>query len=168
MITLSAALQAAHASVIQKPAWLVYIGFATPIRISSYDDVSYDSNTWAAYDVDVSRVRIDAVKVIGDITIQNADDVLGALILNEGVADKTIKVYGYDAAATATADIVHLVTCVGGAATISHDRVSISLRAATEYTSAPREFVNAASGFTYMIPAGTQLRINGQVYKVER
>ena len=96
------------------------------------------------------------------------NDAIGALLLNEGVADRTIMVYGYDAAATDTADVVHLVTCAGGAATISHDRVTISLRAATEYTSAPRDFVNAAAGFTYMVPAGTQLRINGQVYKVER
>lgn len=168
MITLSAALQAAHASAIQKPAWLVYVGFSTPLRLSSYGDVTYDSNTWSAYDVDVSRIRVDAVRVSGELVIQNADDLVGALILAEGVADRVIHIYGYDAGATDTADIVHLVTCVGGASSLSHDRVSIGLRASTEYTSAPREFVNSASGFTYMIPAGTQLRINGQVYKVER
>lgn len=168
MISLSAALQAVHAGAVQKPAWLVYLGFSSPLRLSSFDDVSYDGNNWSAYDVDVSRIRIDAVRIAGELVIQNADDAIGALILNEGVADKTVKIYGYDAGATATDDIVHLITCVGGAATISHDRVTISLRSSASFTASPREFVNAASGFTYLIPIGTQLRINGQIYKVER
>ena len=168
MISLSAALQAAQGGVIQKPAWLIYLGFSSPLRLSSFDEVSYDGNTWSAYDVDVSGIRIDVARIAGELVIQNADDAIGALILGEGVADKTVKVYGYDAGATATEDVVHLVTCVGGSSSISHDRVTISLRSPASFTASPREFVNVASGFTYLIPIGTQLRINGQIYKVER
>ena len=138
------------------------------MRLSSHGDVTYGGYTWSAYDVDVSRISVDAVRVSGEVVIQNCDDVIGALVLTEGVADRTVQIYGYDAGATATADIVHLITCAGGAASISDDRVSIGLRSSTEFTASPREFVNAAAGFTYLIPAGTQLRINGQTYKVDR
>ena len=168
MITLSAALQAVHGGAIQKPAWLVEIGFSTPARLSSYGDLTYDSKSWTAADVDVSRVKVDATKVAGEIVLGNADDSFSALILGEGVADKTIKIYGYDAGATATADIVLLVQCAGGEARIGPARATIRLRDSAEYTASPRSFVNAASGFTYILPAGASLTINGQTYKVER
>lgn len=168
MITLSAALQAVHAGVIQKPAWLIEIGFSSPVRLSSYGDLTYDSKNWTAADIDVSRVMVDATKVSGQLVLGNADDAFSSVLLSEGAADKAISIYGYDAGATATADVVLLVQCVGGEARIGRDRARIALRDSAEYTASPRSFVNAAGGFTYLLPAGASLTLNGQTYKVGR
>lgn len=168
MKTLSAALQAAHAGVIQQPAWLVEIAFSTPLRLSSHSDVTYGGNTYTAGAIDVSRVSVAATRVGGSLVIGNADDLAGTLVLTEGVADRAIYIYGYDAAATDSADIVAMVSCVGGRAQVSTDRVVIDLRDSAEYTATPRQFVNQSAGFTYLLPAGASLKLNGQTYKIER
>ena len=170
MRTLSAALTAAYGGAVQRPAWLVSIGWSTPIYLSSHGTVSFDSKTWTAADVNVGSVRIDAASVAGRLVLGNADDTYGALVLAEGASDKAIRIYGYDAGATATADIVELVACVGGKAVVSPTQVEIELRDANAYVYAPRTFVVAAPGssFTYLMPAGTILNINSQSYRLER
>ena len=168
MITLSAALQSAHGGPVQKPAWLVEVGFSAPVYLSSFDTVYFDSKTWTAADVDVSRVRVDATKVAGELSFGNADGAIGALLLTDGATDRRIRIYGYDAGATATADIVLLAHCVGGEARIGATRATIRLRDSAEFTASPRVFVNQAGGFTHLLPAGSTLRLNGQTYKVDR
>lgn len=170
MKTLSAALTTALGGAVQKPAFLVSIGWATPRYYSTHGTVSYDGQSWTATDIDVSRIGIEAARVSGTLRLGNADDVLGALVLNEGVSDKAIRIVGYDAGATATADFVELVRCVGGRATVATDRVEISLRDSNAYVYAPRTFITVAAGspFTQLMPAGSIVNINGQSYRLER
>lgn len=170
MKTLSGALTTALGGAVQKPAFLVSIGWNTPLYLSSFGTVSYDSQTWTAAAIDVSRVKVDAASVSGTLVLDNADDVYGALLLNEGVSDKAIRIVGYDAGATASGDFVELVRCVGGKGTVRHDQVEITLRDSNAYVYAPRTFVTVTpgSGFTQLISAGTILNINGQSYRLER
>lgn len=168
MRTLTAALQAAHAAPVQRPAWLVEIAFGTPARLSSYGAVTALGYGWQGYDVRVDGIEVEALAVRGRLSIGNADDVLGALVLNDGVADRRIRIWGYDAAAVADADFELLVDCVGGGAEIDHRRVDITLRDAADYTASPRTFVDAAGGFTHLLAAGTVLKIGGQTITLGR
>lgn len=170
MKTLSAALTTALGGAVQRPAWLVSIGWATPLYLSSYGTVSFDSKSWTVADIDVSRVRVEAANVSGTLTLGNADDVYGALILSEGISDKAIVIYGYDAGATATADFVELVRCVGGRGTVSSEKVEIDLRDSNAHVYSPRTFITTTpgSGFTTLMPAGSIVNINGQTYTLER
>lgn len=168
MKTLSSALTTALGGVLQQPAWLAYIGWSTPARLSSFSTVSYGGNSFVAADVDVSKVRVEGLRVAGALRLGNADDMFASLALNEGVAGKTVRIYGYDAqAAAADEDFVLLVDCVGGRATIDESQVSIELRPQTAYAYSPRSYVSAPA-FTNVVPAGTSLTINGQTYKIER
>lgn len=168
MRTLSSALQSAYGGAVQKPAWLVEIGFSSPIRLSSYGMVTFDGYSWQAGEFDLSGLRVDQARISGTLRLPNTDDLYGALVLTEGTTDRRIKVWGYDAAATASADFVQLVDGVGGAATVDPTWVSVAVRDAGEFVSAPRGRVNAASGVTYMLPAGALVAINGTTYRIER
>ena len=168
MRTLSSPLSSALAAAVQRPAILVSIGFSTVQRYSSADTLSWNGNTWTAANIRVDGLSVDALRVSGSLVIGNLDDAIGALILAQGIQDKAITIYGYDAAATATADVVWLASAVGASAQLSAREARITLRHKSEFTSGPRTYVNSAAGFTQLLPAGTTLRINGIDYKLER
>jgi len=165
--TLTPALETALAADVQKPAWLVSIAFSSTVYLSSYANVDFDSHTWLAADIDVGRIKLDGLAVSGSLTIGNADDAFASAVLNEGVAGRQIRIYGYDAAATATADIIMLAQCVGGKATVDASRVTIALREAFYSMHTPRQFVRAPT-FNALLPSGSSFTINGQTYKIER
>ena len=168
MRSLSSALSTALGAPVQQPAILVEVGFATPRRWSSFADVTWNGLAWTKEDVALSGLQVDALRVRGTLTVGNADDAIAALVLAEDAADKTIKVWGYDAAATALADVVQLCDAVGAAAAIDEVKVAIALRSPCEFLLAPRTFVGPGAGFNSLLPAGTTLTINGLSFKLER
>ncbi len=168
MRSLSAALSTALGAAVQQPAILVEVGFAVTRRWSSLATVAWNSLTWLQEEISLDGLLVDAMQVRGTLSLGNSDDAMGALVLAEDVADKSIKVWGYDAAATALADVVMLCDAVGGAVTIDERRVQISLRGASELMLAPRTFVGPSSGFNSLLPSGVVLNINGLDFKLER
>jgi hypothetical protein len=170
MRTLTAALQAAHAAPVQRPAWLAEITLsASTLRLSSYGTVSWNGQTWNREDMDVSGLRVGALRVTGSLIFGNADDSYGAIALTEGFTDKRVRIWGYDAGALSVeADAVLLVDAVGGGSKISETRVVLSLRHAAEYRTGPRAIVSPLYGFTTMIPAGRTLTINGISFVLTR
>jgi pSer/pThr/pTyr-binding forkhead associated (FHA) protein len=169
MRTLSSALSAALGAPVQRPAVLVEVGFFPVQRWSSHATVTWNGQTWTARDVRVDGLQVGALSVSGTLVLGNADDVAGTLALSQGVQDRTIRIWGYDAAATGLADVVPLLPeAVGATAQIGSREVRIGLRHRTEFVSSPRTFVNAAAGFTHLLPGGTVLRINGQAVKLDR
>ena len=168
MLSITPALAAALGGPVQQPAILVQVDWSTPQRWSSFATVTWSGVSWTKNDVVLDGLRIEGLRVSGTLVIGNADDVAAALVLSEGVVDTRVRVWGYDAAATATADVVMLCDAVGAAAAIDPARVQISLRSSVEYLAAPRTFVGPAAGFTGLLPAGTVVRINGLDYRMER
>jgi hypothetical protein len=167
--TLSSLLSAALGAPVQRPALLVEMHFSTVQRWSSMSTVSWNGHTWTARDVSVENLSVQPFKVSGDLVLGNLDDVAGTLVLAQGVKDRRIVVYGYDAAALAdVADAVWLCTAVGASASVDTREARIALRHRCEFVQSPRGYVDAASGFTHMLPANTVLRINGIDYRLER
>jgi hypothetical protein len=142
--------------------------FSTPVRLSSSSGGTFFGESWVSAAVDVRNVRVDGMSVSGSISIGNADDLFAYSVLAEGAGGKAITIYGYDAGAVADNDFVRLVDCVGGEAEVDPDFIKIALRDSYEFTTTPRAYVNAASGFTYLIPAGKSIKVNGQTYTIER
>lgn len=161
MRSLSSALSTALGAPVQQPALLVEAEFSTVYRWSSFATVTWNGATWTKDDVAIDGLAVDVLRIRGSLAIGNADDVIGTLVLGEGAAGRRIRVWGYDAAATALADVVLLCDAVGGAAQITGARVVIGLRAKCEFTLAPRTFVNRQAGFTNLLPDGALLRVNG-------
>lgn len=169
MRSLSSALATALGAPVQRPAYLVEIGFATPWRASTYATVMFNSFQWTAADVRLERVSVDVGAVRGTVVVGNHDNAIGALVLAEGVSDKTIKIWGYDAAATAAPDFVQLVDARGGAVPeFSATEVQISLRGAAEFLTCPRLMVGPAAGVNTLLPSGAVIKVAGNEYRLDR
>jgi hypothetical protein len=168
MRSLSTALAAALGAPVQRPAVLVEAHFDTIQRWSSFATLSWAGQTWTARDVRVSGLQVSALQVAGMLVLGNGDDVAGTLALAQGVQDRAIRIWGYDAAATGLTDVVWLCDAVGSTAQIGPREVRIGLRHRAEFVFSPRTFVNAQSGFTHLLPSGTVLRINGKDLRLER
>lgn len=169
MKTLSSALSAALGAPVQQPVLLVEVYFGTVQRWSSQGTVTWSGHTWTARALRVENLLVQALRVSGTLVLDNADDAIGTLVLTEGVQDRRIVLWGGDAAAlTAPADGVWLGEAVGAAAEVTAREVRIALRHRTEFVTSPRTYVNAAAGFTHLLPAETVLRINGIDMRLER
>lgn len=168
MKSLSAALAAALGGPVQRPALLVEAGFDTVRRWSSFDTLTWGGHTWAPQAMRIEGLQVAALFVRGQLIVDNRDGVAGALVLADGVQDRSFRLWAYDAGATSAGDVVWLCDAVGGAASVSERDVSITLRDAAEATVSPRTFVTAANGFTQLVPAGAVLRLNGIDYRLER
>lgn len=165
---LSTALATALGAPVQQPAILVQVGFSTVQRWSSFQTVTWNALTWSKEDIGLDGLLVEALRVSGTLIVGNADGAIGATVLAQGVQDRTITIWGYDAAATATADVVWLGTAVGASAQVGLRDVRIALRHKSEYVQAPRTFIGPAAGMNGLLPAGASLRINGLDYTLER
>lgn len=168
MRTLSGTLSSALGAPVQRPALLVEAGFSTTQRWSSMSTLSWNGYTWTARDMRVADLSVQALAISGTLVFGNADDVMGTLVLDEGVQDRLFRLWGYDAAATATGDVVWLADALGGAMQVTPKEVRVALRHKTEYVAAPRTIVGPAAGFNQLLPAGALLKIGNIDYKLER
>lgn len=168
MRTLSTALNNALSGPVQRPAYLVQLDYSPVQRWSSHETVSWGGHTWTRFDITVQGLEVQALSVRGTLVAGNADDVAGAFVIAQGIQDIPITVYGYDAAATSSGDVVLLASAVGGTAEVGLSEVRVSLRHRSEFQQAPRTYVNAANGFTVLQAAGTVIRVNGQDIKLAR
>lgn len=169
MKTLTAALTTALGAPVQQPGLLIEAGFATVRRWSSRDTRSWNAQTWTAAPVRIDDLRIGALQVSGTLRLDNREGEFGALVLSEGVQDRAFRIWGFDAAAAATADVVWLCDAAGASAQVDDREVAVTLAHRAERTVAPRVFVGSDQAvLTQLLPAGTVLRINGQNYTLER
>jgi len=168
MISLSTALSTALGGPVQRPAYLLQAGFSTVRRWSSHATITWGGFTWAARDMTVEGLQVQALTVRGTIVLGNGDDVAGTLVLDEGVQDIPMTIYGYDAGATSSGDVVLLARAVGATAEVGPMDVRVSLRHKAEFQQSPRTYCNDAAGLKTMLPAGTVLRINGVDIKLDR
>ena len=135
---LSTALSTAWAAPVQRPALLVEIGFDTVQRLSSFDTLTWNGQTWAKSAFDVPSLLVLPFDVRGTLAMDNRDGVAGALVLSQGSQDRTVRLWGYDAGATGTSDVLWLADAVGSVATVSDATVEINLRHRSEFVQAPR------------------------------
>lgn len=165
---LSTALSTAWAAPVQRPALLVEVGFSTVRRMSSFGTITWNGYTWNATALDVAGLVVLPFEVRGTLALDNRDGVAGALVLSQGSQDRTVRLWGYDAGATGTSDVLWLADAVGSVAMVSDTTVEIQLRHRSEFVQAPRVTCTPEAGFGNMLPAGTVLRINGQDLRLDR
>jgi len=91
MRPVSPSTDTALANAITRPYYLVSIGFSTPEYITSAgSNITYDSNTYVPASVEVS------LSAEPNLSIFNEGTTLGATVLADGVAGRTIRIYRGD------------------------------------------------------------------------
>lgn len=168
MRSVSTALSAALGAPVQQPAILVQAAFTTPRYWSSFANITFGGNSYLREDIAVEGLQIGALQIEGTLVVGNADDAIGALVLSEGVQDRAFTLWGYDAAATATGDVVFLAQAVGAGAQVAEGRVQIELRHRAQFMLSPRTYITAGATFGPLLAAGTVLKINGQDFQLAR
>lgn len=168
MKALTAALSAALGAPVQQPAVLVEMAFSAPRRWSSFATLAWGGQTWQREAISIEGLDVQPLSLSGTLVIANGDDVAGALVLSEGVQDRAVRIWGYDAAAVGAADVVWLADAVGASAEVSAEEVRIALRDRAEFMLAPRSYVTAQAGFNVLLPPSTVLRINGVDWQLSR
>lgn len=162
---LSTNLQADVVKTITTPAYLVQIDFSTVLRLSTRNDQSWNSQVWSGGRLD----KVQATDDGGQIELMNGDLLAGALVLNEGVADRDITVWKFYGDNPDVGDVVQVFSGVGDTVEIAHDRVRIRLALSSRRTLySPRRFINATSGFNHLLPEGTKITWGNDVFTLER
>lgn len=148
---------------VTTPAYFVEIAFTTTLRLSSRGDQSWNGYTWTG-----GRLgRVQAGSTGGQVELLNSDLLSGALVLNEGIADRAIRVWAFDGDNPLSA--VMIFAGVGDKAEIGADRVRITLVTENRRTLySPRRFVNSVTGFNRLLPAGTKVSWGGQTLILDR
>lgn len=165
-----ATLNAASSAVTQ-PLYLIEIGFSPALRLSTRGDVTWSGQVWSGGEtIAVGRLDADGSgRQSGTIQIGNLDDYVGTLVLAQGVADRPVRVWKADGTALDVADPALVFDGVIQGADVDTSRVSLSLAGSgTRSAFAPRRVIGAASGFNFLMPAGTKIKIGATTYILER
>lgn len=159
-------MAAAVAARGTRPGHLVEIGWTVPARFSSVGDVTWNGVVWSG---GRSLLLQNLTQHGGTLQLGNADDVIGALVLNLGVADVPVRVWIVDAAALDAGAPVLRFAGVGDSVEVAPDAVRVRLAGAgADVLSSPRRFCDAAAGVTHQLPAGTMLSVGGERIRLER
>lgn len=171
MITLTSAAQAALTARVTAPIHLIEIGFEPVSRFSTYGDVSWNGESWSgARSVKVSGLSADGSAASrATVTLGNLDLILSALVLNQGVVDRYVRIWGGSAAALAAADPVLQFSGTISYPDISDTHVILNCTSAGVRTQlSPRRFIGPSAGFNTLIPAGTKIKFGTETYVLER
>jgi hypothetical protein len=153
---------------VTQPGLLVEIDFSPfPIkRWSSHSNRIFDGRTFTAETMRIDDLSVDGVRVSGTLVLGNTDWVMGSLLMTQGIQDRPITVWAYDA--HPSGEVIWVCSAVGGAVEINENDCRVELRGAAQYLTSPRTYVTPDNGFNVLLAAGTVLRINGQDIRLDR
>lgn len=152
-----------------KPGHLVEITFDTGIivTISSRSTITWNGYTWLAYNLRVQGLTADGrAGQSGTLIVTSVATEFLSLLLNYGIADKRIRVWIFDADALAVADPVIIYDGFGDDVSVDNKKVTLRLSPGT-MSFAPRRYMNAANGFSWLPLRGQVLQWGGEVYEIE-
>lgn len=150
--TLPTSLQGELVHTTTRPGYLLYLGWSTPLRLCTFDDVVYNSHTWSKSGCDVELNGDRAT-----IKLDNSDGNASSLILNEGINGIEIKVWViyFDSSESAT-DPYLIFEGVGDGAFLQNP-LEAAINAET-FSKAniyhPRKRICEATGFHYLPEPG--------------
>jgi hypothetical protein len=170
MRTLSSPTASAVTAAVTLPGYLIEIAFGTALRLSTRGTLSWNSLTWTAADARLSGIAVDGASssLNGELMIGNTDLAIGAQVLSEGVAGRSVSVWAYYGETPALADPVKVFEGVANEAAIPESGpVRISLQQASSTTLfCPRTYLTAASGFSFLPAEGQIITWNGETVQL--
>lgn len=171
MRTLTTTTSTATAQTITSPGILVRIDFGIPIYLSSRGDITWNSLNWVSQDVSVSGISWDGTgSQKGTLSLGNADNLFGALILNDGVRGRPIQIWQFYNGAIAPNDPVQIFNGICDEVSeigLAMIRIAISSQSVRAMT-CPRTFINQASGFNHLPATGKVVTWGDQRYILQR
>lgn len=159
---ISPGMTAEVARLITLPGLLVEIAFQPVLRLSSRGAVTWSGRSWIPWHIKSSGLGIDGSvsSQQGTLTLGNTDLEIGVLVLEQGVADRAIKVWTFYGDAPGADDPVQAFGGVGDSASIdpSNGTCQIALRPAQGVTLySPRKFMTKEQGWNFLPASGSAI-----------
>jgi hypothetical protein len=103
------------------------------------------------------------------LLVSNADNVIGTVLLNEGIELSQVKIWAYDQGAIGASDPVQVFNgSIEEVTDINHTYAVMQLKSGFgEALYSPREFISPALGFNFVTPSNTKIDFNGETYVLE-
>jgi hypothetical protein len=163
MRTLAPTLQTQVSATVTKPGYLVEIMFSTRCLFSSRGGLSWNGLYWSPRGLSVTGLaNAGSGGASGELRLANADLVMSALVLGEGIAGRAIRIWQFYGDEPAAGDALLVFDGVGDEASVADDSVTIKLSPGTlRSLSAPRLRITAAAGFNHLTPPGTVILFGG-------
>jgi len=169
---LSAAFTTALSAPVTVPGYLIEIGFAAPFRLCTRTTITWNSLTWSRWGAELRGFVTDGAQSVvgGALILENTDNTISTLILAEGIAERSIKIWQIYGETPGVIDALYLMEGVGDGARIdiNNRRVEISVMQAggvTLYT--PRLYITRENGFQAIPVNGTLISWAGENYVLE-
>lgn len=167
--TLTAKVSAAVSQAATSPIYLVSLGYAIPIRLSTNGTLTWNGQTWSDFGVEVKSIRYTSGGgQSASLRIINNDNSYSALILGEGIRDIAVDIYSlYGAAPYEAADAEHIFSGVIDSVPRIADHVEMNLVSEGVRTAwTPRLTLTQFLGNDMPVP-GTRIRWNGDTLVLE-
>jgi len=169
---LSAAFTTALSAQVTVPGYLIEIAFATPFRLCTRATITWNGLTWSRWGAELKGFVTDGAQsaISGSLILENTDNTLGILILAEGVAERSIKIWQIYGETPGLIDAFFLLQGVGDGANIDINKglVEISIMQAGGVTLfTPRLYITRENGFQAIPANGTVIQWAGESYVLE-
>lgn len=152
---------------ITRPQWLVYMGYSTPIRLTTRDTIAeggIDSNVWLGADMKVD-LSLDGLS--GRLQIYDEDWSIITTMLAEGTAGIPVQVYMlYGDGYSGGDEDLRFAGELGQAR--ERDGVIDVALVQPESRWAPNIYINAENGFNHLPPDGTEISTHDGVIVLRR
>lgn len=167
--SLTAAMTAELGLTFTRPGWLVEIAFSSIVRLSSLGEVSWNGQVWSGGRTVAVEGLTWSLDATPRLIVGNADQMMGALVANQKVADRPVRIWTVYAGATASGDPLQGFDGVGDKATVGEKEVAITLaRSGSRTLYSPRKRIGPETGFNVLMPAGTSITLGAATYVIER
>lgn len=168
--TTTSAVDAAIAADRREPGYLVEIGFPVPYRCSTRGDQNWAGIPFVGADLRLSGFgAAAAAAATSELSFGVGDGTIAALVLNYGVARKTVKVWQFYEGALASADPVLIHSGLADTVRMAGDGSRLSIMcpsdAGTKFT--PRNYMTVETGYTNLTTPGTRIPWGNAVYVFE-
>jgi len=162
---LSTTISSAITQAATRPVYLIEMAFGTTTYAATWDAaILWDGKTWAASGIEVDDISTTSAR----ITMPTGEsDPWLALVLNDGVRGREVKIYEhhYDATASPQSDAVQVFQGIMDVATID-ERVTVSAIESSQVKAFPAESVDE-SVFTYLLTTGDVITWGNNTITVE-
>jgi len=170
--SLSTTLLTEIAGPVTTPAYFIEILFASPLHLCTRGPLAWNGTLWQDGDVQVDGLEHDGSKSsqTGALVIGNADLAIGALVLQEGVAERPINVWKFYGDAPEPEDAVQIFAGVGDDSAIDTEARTVTINlvlAGGRTLYAPRTYITRERGFSQLPAPGTLVPWNGENFRLE-
>lgn len=172
MRTLTTAMQDGVDAAVTLPGFFIEILFSSPLRVSTRGEMDWNGSTWVELGAQVTGLSEDGTQSSqsASASFEDDDQTMSALVLGEGVAGRSVRIWKFYGDSPDAADPVQRFdgVCDTASGDPESGRVSISfVQPADKVLYSPRRRVTREQGFSVLPPKGTLIRWGGQQFKLE-